>query len=178
MAANIRHALYYCFQGQDEIAAKNFLFHHQSDDFITQAIKDTLPYFLGAVSEEALALENERGLLKRKLVLEKRKLEENRYLMGGGSEKAISLVGEARQVGLIDSLTPVNYQDYHAMYTILQAAMSWTPSKVPSNSAMDRLTFLQNERQQVQEECDDIGVNIENAKKFIGKPKRSFLFSL
>ena len=35
LAANIRHALYYCFQGQDEIAAKNFLFHHQSDDFIT-----------------------------------------------------------------------------------------------------------------------------------------------
>lgn len=169
LAANIRHALYYCFQGQDEIAAKNFLFHHQSDDFITQAIKDTLPYFLGVISEEALALENERGLLKRKLVLEKRKLEENRYLMGGGSEKAISLVGEARQVGLIDSLTQVNYQDYHAMHTILQDAMNWTPSKVPSNSAMDRLTFLQNERQQVQEECDDIGVNIENAKKFVGE---------
>lgn len=169
LAANIRHALYYCFQGQDEIAAKNFLFHHQSDDFITQAIKDTLPYFLGAVSEEALALENERGLLKRKLVLEKRKLEENRYLMGGGSERAISLIGEARQVGLIDSLTQVDYQDYHAMYTILQDAMSWSPSKVPPNSAMDRLTFLQSERQKVQEDCDDIGVNIENAKNFVGE---------
>lgn len=45
LAANIRHSLYYCFQGQDEIAAKNFLFHHQSEDFITQAIKDTIPYF-------------------------------------------------------------------------------------------------------------------------------------
>ena len=63
LAANIRHSLYYCFQGQDEIAAKNFLFHHQSEDFITQAIKDTIPYFLGAVSEEALALENERSIL-------------------------------------------------------------------------------------------------------------------
>ena len=30
LAANIRHALYYCFQNQDEIAAKNFLFHHQA----------------------------------------------------------------------------------------------------------------------------------------------------
>lgn len=169
LAANIRHALYYCFQGQDEIAAKNFLFHHQSDDYITQAIKDTLPYFLGAVSEEALALENERGLLKRKLVLEKRKLEENRHLMGGGSERAISLIGEARQVGLIDNLTPVDYQDYHSMYSILQNAMSWTPNKVPSNSAMDRLTFLQTERQRLQEDCDEIGINIDNAKKFVGE---------
>lgn len=45
LSANIRHALYYCFQGQDEIAAKNFLFHKQSEDFISQAIKDTIPYF-------------------------------------------------------------------------------------------------------------------------------------
>ncbi|MCR1840848.1 DUF3732 domain-containing protein [Murimonas intestini] len=169
LAANIRHALYYCFQGQDEIAAKNFLFHHQSDDFITQAIKDTLPYFLGAVSEEALALENERVLLKRKLVLEKRKLEENRYLMGGGFERAVSLIEEARQVGLIDSLTSVDYQDYHAMYAVLQDAMSWTPSKVESNNAMDRLTFLQSELQKIQEDCDEISINIENAKRFVGE---------
>lgn len=169
LAANIRHALYYCFQGQDEIAAKNFLFHRQSDDFVTQAIKDTLPYFLGSISEEALALENERGLLRRKLVLEKRKLEENRHLMGGGSERAISLLGEARQVGLIDNLTQIDYQDYHAMYTILHDAMSWSPSKVPSNSAMDRLTYLQSERQRLQEDCDEISVNIENAKKFINE---------
>ena len=84
LAANIRHALYYCFQNQDEIAAKNFLFHHQAEDFVTQAIKDTIPYFLGAISEKALALENEKSILKRRLVLAKRRLEENRYLMGGG----------------------------------------------------------------------------------------------
>ena len=51
-SANIRHSLYYCFQGQDEIAAKNFLFHHQADDFISQTIRDTMPYFLGVVHEE------------------------------------------------------------------------------------------------------------------------------
>ena len=67
------------------------MFHRQSDDFITQAIKDTIPYFFGAISEEALALENERSILKRKLTLEKRKLEENRYLMGGGSEREMCI---------------------------------------------------------------------------------------
>ena len=67
LAANIRHALYYCFQGQDEIAAKNFLFHRQSDSFVSQAIKDTIPYFLGAISEDALALENERAVLTESL---------------------------------------------------------------------------------------------------------------
>lgn len=96
------------------------MFHHQSEDFITQAIKDTIPYFLGAVSEEALALENERNILKRKLKIEKRKLEENRYLMGGGSERAIALIGEARRVGLIDPAMQIDYQDYQEMYLTLQ----------------------------------------------------------
>lgn len=141
LAANIRHSLHYCIQGQDEIAAKNFLFHHQSDDFITQAIKDTIPYFLGAISEEALALENERYILSRKLKLEKRKLEENRYLMGGGSERAITLIGEARQVGLIDSSIQIDYQNYQELHSILRDTMNWTPSDVVSDSKMDRLTF-------------------------------------
>lgn len=169
LAANIRHALYYCFQGQDEIAAKNFLFHHQSDDFITQAIKDTIPYFLGAISEEALTLENERSILKRKLTLEKRKLEENRYLMGGGSERAISLIGEAQQAGLIDASTQIDYQNYREMYSVLQTAMNWSPSMIGSNSGMDRLTFLQSKLQEIRDEFDEIGISLDNARKFVGE---------
>lgn len=171
LAANIRHALYYCFQGQDEIAAKNFLFHHQSEDYITQAIKDTIPYFLGAISEEALALENERSILKRKLTIEKRKLEENRYLMGGGSERAIALIGEARQAGLIDMSVQIDYQDYQMMYSILQEAMDWKPREISSNSGMDRLTFLQNRLLEKRSELDEIGISIENARRFIGETR-------
>ena len=169
LAANIRHALYYCFQGQDEIAAKNFLFHRQSDDFITQAIKDTIPYFLGAISEDALALENERSILKRKLTLEKRKLEENRHLMGGGSERAIALIGEARQAGLIDASIQIDYQNYQEMYSVLQTVMKWSPSIIGSNSGMDRLTFLQSKLQETRDEFDEIGISLDNAHMFVGE---------
>lgn len=171
LAANIRHSLFYCFQGQDEIAAKNFLFHHQAEDYITQAIKDTIPYFLGAISEEALALENERSILKRKLTIEKRKLEENRYLMGGGSERAVALIGEARQVGLVDMSVPIDYQDYKMMYSILQEAMDWKPRQISSDRGMDRLTFLQNRLQDIHSELDEIEISIDNAKRFIGETK-------
>lgn len=169
LAANIRHALYYCFQGQDEIAAKNFLFHHQSDDFITQAIKDTSAYFLGAISEEALAMENERSILKRRLILEKRKLEENRNLMGGGSDRAISLIAEARQVGLLDETIQIDYQNYQEMFSILNATIRWTPNNVVHSDGMDRLTFLQSRLQEVRDEFSEIGINIDNAKRFIGE---------
>lgn len=119
LSANIRHALYYCFQGQDEIASKNFLFHRQSDDFITQAIKDTIPYFLGAVSEEALVLENERSKLKSKLKNEERKYSENNNLKGEGSIRGITLMGEARQVGLISDSEKINYNDHQELLTTL-----------------------------------------------------------
>lgn len=169
LVANIRHSLYYCFQGQDEIAAKNFLFHHQSEDFITQVIKDTIPYFLGAVSEKDLVLENERNILKRTLKIEKRKLEESRYLMGGGSERAITLIGEARRVGLIDPAMKIDYQDYQEMYLILQDAMNWVPNQIQLGDSMNRLTFLQSKLQECQTEYAEIGINIENAKRFIGE---------
>ena len=156
LAANIRHALYYCFQGQDEIAAKNFLFHRQSENFITQAIKDTIPYFLGAVSEGALALENERSILKRKLVIEKRKLEENRYLMGGGSTRAAVLITEAQQVGLLDANIPIDYQNYGKLQSVLESVEKWNPSMEDFDDGMDELTSLQSKLHEAQNDLNEI----------------------
>lgn len=167
LSANIRHALYYCFQNQDEIAAKNFLFHKQSDDFITQAIKDTLPYFLGIVNEEALALENEKTILKRQLVIEKRRLEENRTLQGGGMERAISLVSEATHVGLTSNIT-INYDSYFDLYNLLSTMKDWTPSKI-SDIGMDRLTYLQSLLEDKRFELEELEINISDAKKFVGE---------
>lgn len=168
LAANIRHAMFYCFQGQDEIAAKNFLFHHQSDDFITQAIRDTIPYFLGIMSEDALALENERNILKRKLTLEKRKLEENRILMGGGTERAVALISEAQRVGILDIGSQLDYQDYNSLYLVLKKVEEWTPDNV-SYSGMDRLTFLQDKLLQERKELEEIEYELANAKEFMGE---------
>ena len=168
LSANIRHALYYCFQNQDEIAAKNFLFHDQSKDYITQAIKDTLPYFLGIVNEETLALENERALLKRNLAVEKRGLEELKMLQGGGLQKGISLVSEARSVGLLldDCL---DYDNFNEIYrALLETAGDWKPIEV-TTIGMDKLSFLQNELSKIRSEADSIAEDIRNAKSFAGE---------
>jgi hypothetical protein len=54
LEANARHAILFCLQAQDEIASRRFLFRRQGEPFFPQAIKDTLPYFLGAVDEDRL----------------------------------------------------------------------------------------------------------------------------
>lgn len=170
LSANIRHALYYCFQNQDEVAVRNFLFHKQSEDFITQAIKDTMPYFLGIINEESLALENERTLLKRKIAVEKRRLEETRMLQGGGMQRATALVSEAKYVGLLADDTPIDYNDYSSLCTVLQAVDEWKPNEVHTDG-MDKLSFLQNELSKVQNQIDYIDEDLRNAKIFVGETK-------
>lgn len=168
LSANIRHALYYCFQNQDEIAAKNFLFHKQSDDFITQAIKDTLPYFMGIVNKEALALENEKSILKRRLIIKKRRLEENRALQGGGMERAIALISEAKQVGIIDYNSTVDYNSYDSLYNLLLTTEEWDPNNV-SEIGMDRLSYLQNILEERKHDLEELGLSLSNAKAFAGE---------
>lgn len=170
LSANIRHALYYCFQNQDEVAARNFLFHKQSEDFITQAIKDTMPYFLGIINEESLALENERTLLKRKIAVEKRRLEETRMLQGGGMQRATALVSEAKYVGLLADDTSIDYNDYSSLCTVLQTVNEWKPNEVHT-AGMDKLSFLQNELSKVQNQIDFIDEDLRNAKIFVGETK-------
>jgi hypothetical protein len=51
LEASSRHAIMFCLQGQDEIANRRLLFHRQGEQFMPAAIKDSLPYFLGAIDE-------------------------------------------------------------------------------------------------------------------------------
>ena len=52
LRATISHAKFYLFQPQYRIADRTVLFYRQEEDFVPQAIKDTLPFFLGAVGDE------------------------------------------------------------------------------------------------------------------------------
>ena len=172
LSANIRHSLYYCFQGQDEIAAKNFLFHRQQEPFIPQSIKDTMPYFLGAISENALALEKERARLRQELKRVQRNLDENRNIIDNGSKKAIELIEEARQVGIIDPSIKYDPQNSYEIYNTLKKISNWNsvqPTMI--NEEMAQLTELQNKLQDIKNEYSEICATINNAKIYSGETK-------
>lgn len=168
LSANIRHSLYYCFQNQDEIAAKSILFHRQSEPFITQTIKDTLPYFLGIINEDYLGLENERSILKRQLAINNRKIEETIALQGGGLQKAVSLIAEAKTVGLITESHTVNYDNYDEVYNLLDSVTLWTPSSITSIGT-DRLSYLQTILEDKRNELSTLREDIQFAKNFSGE---------
>lgn len=163
LEANIRHANYYCFQNQDEIAANKFLFHSQYNSFITQSIKDTLPYFLGIINEDAIALEDERKKINKKLNKIKRRIEYNKEIEGKGAERAIALVSEAKVVGLISNNIDVNNSvDAHKMLSKINEEIP----TLDSNTGLDELINLQDLLRLKKNNVSEINLKINNAINF------------
>lgn len=101
LQATIRHALFLCFQKQDEIDNRDRLFHRQGDQFIPQAIKDTIPYFVGAVDELHFLRQHELDTARealRELELRANRQNEQRKVDIGRVRK---LVTDGKRVGLI-----------------------------------------------------------------------------
>lgn len=105
LTANIHHALLYCFQQQSEVISNRHLFHKQSEQWIPQSIKDTAPYFLGAVDDKYVAKMGELRRLRHELRSLERKLSEYEAVRGYGISRAQGLLSEAVDIGLRPSGT-------------------------------------------------------------------------
>jgi uncharacterized Zn finger protein (UPF0148 family) len=100
LTANVRHALFFSFQQQGEIISNRHLFHKQSDEFIPRAIKDVLPYFLGAVDDEHVGKMAELREWRSELRGLERTLAEHESIRGRGLSRAQALLSEAQDFGL------------------------------------------------------------------------------
>lgn len=101
LVAKLDHALIYCFQSQDEIASRKLLFHRANEDFLPQAIRDTLPYFLGVTGPEELRLAAELRDLQRSLRETVRLREQNDATLHEGVQDALALLSQAADAGLL-----------------------------------------------------------------------------
>ncbi|THD10208.1 hypothetical protein B1991_00440 [Rhodanobacter lindaniclasticus] len=119
LTATLRHALAYVFQPQTEISQPGFLFHGQNDTWFAQAIKDTFPYFLGAVEEDYVAKAAQLKELRRELRAQEQALTRIETLTSDNS--IASLVSEARDVGLLaaDYVSELPSEDMATLQTIM-----------------------------------------------------------
>ncbi|OLN21611.1 hypothetical protein BTO30_14105 [Domibacillus antri] len=163
LEANIKHALFYCLQQQDEIASKRTLFHRQSEEFIGFAQKDTLPYFLGAVQEDRLAIEQNLTRSKRELKKAERALKEVQLIRGEGVTQAVSLLAEANEVGLTNLQTYPS--ELEAQIAILEKTINWIPGEV-NFPEVDKLTQLQLKLQDLKDNFNNKSEEIRAAKTF------------
>jgi len=103
LAASFSHARIYCYQDQSLIDNKNQLFFNQNDSFVAQAIRDTLPFFVGAVTSQELRKQQALATLRRELRLLEREVESDVKWEETAAAKASALLAEARNVGLVSS---------------------------------------------------------------------------
>lgn len=98
-AATIRHSLYFTFQGQGEIADPRILFHSQNQEFIPQAIRDVLPYFLGATDPSSVEKRARLRSVRREL-RDLRRLISDDERLSGPTGRAAALLSECQVLGM------------------------------------------------------------------------------
>jgi len=163
LKANIRHALFFTYQQQSEIISNKHLFHKQSEEWIPQAIRDVLPYFLGAVDEDYVSKMEKLRKLKNDLRLLERKLMEFEAVRGNGLTKAHLLLGEAQNLGLYPpSELPAAWEDSVSALGIIQR-IPVNPEKEVSQED-DEFERLQHERLQLINDLKAVKAQLEAAK--------------
>lgn len=128
LEATLDHTKFYLFQEQGEIANRAFLFHRQNEPFLPQAIKDSLPYLLGAEPEDRLALAREERELRRTLKLYERRAREVSAVGSAELSQCKQLVDEAKAVGLVPQNADASTLE--AARSQLERAKNWSPTIV------------------------------------------------
>ncbi len=169
LSANIRHSLFYCFQHQTEIASNQALFHRppsQAAEFFALTVKDTLPYFLGAIQEHELALEEQLSLAKRRLRQLEAEQRQNEQIKGLGTAKAGALVQEAMTAGLLQE-QPLP-ETVSELRSLMERAVRWIPGQTAFTGS-DRLSLLQDELRVANEERFRLTETLKAARTMSGE---------
>jgi len=157
---SFRSGLLYSFQKQNEVANPDLFFHRQGETGIAQQIRDTLPYYLGAISEDIIARQEELKTKRKHLREVEQRLDRMTTSQGDiGDEDADLLIAEARRTGLLSE------SESGAVLEQLQRA-EVVANKMIINPGIDVLEKLRKKIFDLQEERLDISREIEALKSF------------
>ena len=167
LSVTFSHSRRYCFQPQDLIAQKSSLFFNQNSEdgsYVKQSIIDTLPYFLGAVREDTLIIEQEIAIVKKDLRRLYRELRAAENVKENGIARLFELVEEAKEVELIDPFE--EYVDEEAVINSLNRILDWNYIDNSSSGNNDVLNNLVRVRRDIKEELERVKVELYAAKSF------------
>lgn len=172
LEANLGHAALLCLQSQSEIASQTVLFHRMGESGIDQALKDTIPYFLGAVAhDEAL----KRSLLRdARRTLTRLIAEHERAQLAAQSVdvELQALYAEARAAGLASE---VDISDHRALTRALQEAriVRTTGNTTVGPQDQDRRRELEERRETL---AGELRVLMENRDLLLNESKAAGRF--
>jgi Protein of unknown function (DUF3732) len=157
LAAHLGHALWLCLQGQGEIANRNLLFHRQGEPGIADALRATLPYFLGAVPADQA--------LKRQQLLEARRTLRRLQADLAAAEQINADVAVDLRALLVEAHTrglaaTADIEDPQEILATLTAALDAQPPQEDERPAIDsdaeRRRSMERERDRLRRSLRDI----------------------
>ncbi|WP_256804902.1 DUF3732 domain-containing protein [Frankia sp. ACN10a] len=142
--AHIGHAALLCLQRQGEIASRDLLFHRQGEQGMAQTLKDTVPYFIGAVPRDQALKRAQLAAARRELRRIESALRQAEQTAGAGEASLRALWREAYTLGMVG---PAEAPDRVTMLTRLQAAITSAAAPDASDAeTSSRQIELQRER--------------------------------
>lgn len=166
--AHLGHATWLCLQDQDEIASRHLLFHRQGEGSVAEHLKDTIPYFLGAVPADAAAKKTALRDAYRALRRAESRLSVAEQESESADDTLRGLVSEAHAVGLVDDANLTERENIVAALqsTRLQARQAGQASgpnaefdRRPTQS-LDDPVQAQNRRREISRRRDDLRIDL------------------
>lgn len=152
---SLRHALNFAFQLQGTISQKDTLFPAVKDYWEKQDLKNTLPYFLGAMREDKIDLLNQKEHLEKQLRKKLREIEENEKIKGEGLARGLSLLLECQNIGILESNINIP-TDTNQIYDLLLQAQNNKPSFDIDISNKQKLDDLFKANEQIKNRINSI----------------------
>ncbi len=165
-SANVKHSFYYLFQKQEIVANKDQLLYRQNEPYQPQAIRDTLPILLGISSDDRYELEAKLRTARRNIKLESKLLDEARDFIDTSYSKGVSLLSEAKAVGIVKPLGPT--EDIEGIMDILRDVLKWKPGALPEEDT-GRISQIENLLSERRENRREFERKLETARQFSKK---------
>ncbi len=161
LKVNMKHARFLLFQPQYRIMAPDLMFYRQQEDFVPQAIRDSLPYFLGATQDEQFSKLQELRLVRRELKLLERRIADEEAISGRDASRTIALVEQAKNVGLLSE----GANTFEGALSLLVELQNWTPQS-EEVATISRLEPLRKDREALLAEFQSVQDEIAAARSF------------
>lgn len=165
LSANISHALLLCFQPQGTVASKDQLFHRMNEPFLPQALKDTIPYFLGAVDEEHFKYLAELDELNGKLRLLEAQESKRLQAIELSRNRIVRMVNEGKRLGLM----PQDYQAVDDSVFDYLATVASTSVDAPTivQDFGETIQNLRADQSSIQARLSELNQDLHAARTFI-----------
>lgn len=163
--ANISHALFMCFQKQNIIASQDQLFHRMNEEFLPQAMKDTLPYFLGAVDEEHFLRLHEYEEVSKLLRVKESAAAKVVNALEVSRTRVTRLVNDAKRLGLLTREIQPDQDDIFAELKKLSEFKFDDPEFIPDFG--ETISTLQEQEQSLQKSLGQANYDLRAARQFL-----------